>query len=690
MSVKRLAALLAAVIMAVAALSVRSAKAYGETCTITLVWPHKWVLVSVDENPHHHGYFDVEYDEDGYPFYRVGDDIFYVDPESVEEVLEFLYTVQVTVDDESCLTGREFEAKDLRYFQYEVTEWSTAPGGRVAIRSNQPFWQVRELLCEGMTLYPVTWQQLPHITYHNTYSGESFISRGGHTETVAGECYERPYGYQAGWAEEPGEEVQYNSGDEIPMTENIDLYSVWKQSRISGIPPVNRFSLRRIEHLWFGGRRWRKIGEDWDKVLLIYDNPMTKDGDFYEYDNTAYLYRYVEASCTDWYNGFSGAEQAAVCSTDKGMDSLYFIDGDRGDRYPPLQGAKLFLFSAPEAYTYFSGDDDRKLAGAATNQWFLRNGEEHLGHADETWGIAAIVDADGKCSFVPCPTPIASYAEQGLYLAAGERPAFVLDRTPVLFTSSAAFGYKSSAPEDGSSFGRFSGSDDPYEGDLWREEQKATLLDENFQGFTAQGNDPNSAAVTPEGTVEISFANAVIDSETEQNRYVSAMLCDSGDEVLGYASMKPEASSGTWVLTLPPGLDVSAGDYILKVFNEQQNSGWSSDFASPFSIIHLTKATVPEFGTPDLTMPAELRAIEANAFEGVEEIKAVDARNCTYIGEEAFKNCTELTQIMVDAECEIEEGAFSTDGTVWVYANGEGKAKTFCDTHEGFEFVQVE
>ena len=128
----------------------------------------------------------------------------------------------------------------------------------------------------------------------------------------------------------------------------------------------------------------------------------------------------------------------------------------------------------------------------------------------------------------------------------------------------------------------------------------------------------------------------------------------------------------------------------LKVFNEQQNGVGCSDYASPFSVIHLTKATVPEFGTPDLTMPAELRTIEANAFEGVGEIRAVDARNCTYIGVEAFKGCTELTQIMVDAECEIEEGAFSTEGTVWVYVDGAGAAKTFCDAHEGFEFVQVE
>ena len=65
MGVKRLAALYAAVIMAAAALPARSAKAFGETYTITLRWPHKWVYVSADENPLHHGYFDVEYDEHG-------------------------------------------------------------------------------------------------------------------------------------------------------------------------------------------------------------------------------------------------------------------------------------------------------------------------------------------------------------------------------------------------------------------------------------------------------------------------------------------------------------------------------------------------------------------------------------------------------------------------------------------------
>ncbi|MBR3333548.1 MAG: leucine-rich repeat protein [Clostridia bacterium] len=677
MSVKRIAALLAAVIMAVAVLPARSAKAYGEIYyTITLEWTFRRVYVSEEENPLYSGYYDLEYDEDGRLFYRIDKEIRYLDSERIEYKK---LSVRKTFEVNECLSGFEFAESDDSYFVHKVTGWTSVPFGSVELESGQPLWQADCMLYDGMTLYAVEWKTLPTVTYHSTYSGETLVSRGPGSDYATSWTCERPYYYQVGWSLEPYGALKYREDDVITEKGNVDLYTVWEQSRISGIPPVIKRDRQPVEHYWFGGKYWRKIGENEEKALLIYDDWMRLGGYDPEHDDSHLLYNQVMDCCTDWYNGFSGAEQAAVCSTDKGEDA---------DTTMPLQGAKLFLLSRLEAYTYFSGRDDRKHEGP-TNQWFLRNVLLNLGREEH---LLPLVNADGDFSYTPDHMYLQYYVEYyGIYFAAGERPAFVLDLTSILFTSSAESESKFRAPEDGSSFGIFVGQHDPYEGGYnYQQNQKVTLLDETYQAFTAQGNDPDGAAVTPEGMVEISFANALTDTETDQNRYISAMLCDSGDEVLGYASMKPEASSGTWVLTLPPGLDVSEKEYTLKVFNEQQNGVGCSDYASPFSVIHLTKATVPEFGTPDLTMPAELRTIEANAFEGVGEIRAVDARNCTYIGVEAFKGCTELTQIMVDAECEIEEGAFSTEGTVWVYADGAGAAKTFCDAHEGFEFVQVE
>ena len=150
--------------------------------------------------------------------------------------------------------------------------------------------------------------------------------------------------------------------------------------------------------------------------------------------------------------------------------------------------------------------------------------------------------------------------------------------------------------------------------------------------------------------------------------------------------MKPSASSGTWELKLPRDLH-SSGVYTLKIFNEQQNGVGCSDYASPFSVISLTLC--PAFREADFTLPADTAVIEAGAFDGDKLITAVDARNCSSIGKDAFRGCTALTQILVDAECEIDEDAFSGCGTIRVYADGFGKAKTFCDTHDGFVFVKA-
>ena len=155
-----------------------------------------------------------------------------------------------------------------------------------------------------------------------------------------------------------------------------------------------------------------------------------------------------------------------------------------------------------------------------------------------------------------------------------------MDLTKVLFTSPSS-GSKSFTPTDGSSFGEFSGNYDRYQ-------QKMTLLDETYKDFAAQVNGSDRAAVTPGGTLEVSYANAVTDTENESNRYISAMLCDRDGEVIGYASMKPSASSGTWELKMPQNLNVSDAVYTLKVFNEQQNGDGCSDYASPFSVISLT------------------------------------------------------------------------------------------------------
>ena len=98
---------------------------------------------------------------------------------------------------------------------------------------------------------------------------------------------------------------------------------------------------------------------------------------------------------------------------------------------------------------------------------------------------------------------------------------------------------------------------------------------------------------------------------------------------------------------------------------------------------------IPSFGTPDFILPTGVGTIEANAFEGVTKMTVVDAQNCKKIDAEAFKG-TGLKQIRLDKDCDIDEDAFSSCGTVIMYAPAGGKTEQFYNTHDGIEFVAID
>ena len=93
------------------------------------------------------------------------------------------------------------------------------------------------------------------------------------------------------------------------------------------------------------------------------------------------------------------------------------------------------------------------------------------------------------------------------------------------------------------------------------------------------------------------------------------------------------------------------------------------------------------FGTPDFTLPAALTTIEESAFEGVAGMRIVDASNCSSIGKDAFKDCTNLMQIKLPANCEIDPVAF--DHEVYVFAPDDGLTKQCCDAQSNLIFVET-
>ena len=83
-------------------------------------------------------------------------------------------------------------------------------------------------------------------------------------------------------------------------------------------------------------------------------------------------------------------------------------------------------------------------------------------------------------------------------------------------------------------------------------------------------------------------------AQTGTNEYVSVLLCDSNGNVLYYGNIAQNSASGTAALNIPAGL--AAGSYTLKVFSEQCNGDYMTDYASAFEDISLTvlsKETAP-------------------------------------------------------------------------------------------------
>ena len=359
-----------------------------------------------------------------------------------------------------------------------------------------------------------------------------------------------------GWSKSSAGEVVYLSGDTITLTENTTLYAIWtiNQSLIGDIPAS------KGGYVYLGGILWRVIGVSGDRYLLISADVL--DGTKTWNDAKNY--------CGTVYGGFTQLEKNAVESTTKTNDAAYDIYAASN-----LSGAKLFLLSASEAKKYFSSsvNADRQPGG-----WWLRSP-----HSNDEYQ-AGCVDGDGSLFYF--------YVSNGKRY--GSRPAFVLNRSSVLFESAAAGG-KSDA----------NGSFSTYTVPTTTVDRKLTLLDSSRSGFSATSG---SATVAPGGTLEVTYLGA----KTGTGEYVSAMLCDASGNPLYYASLT-SAGSGTWNMTIPA--ELAEGSYTLKVFSEQQNGNNLTDYAGPMQEIALTVS-----GTPVVTVATPTFSPAAGAYAAAQAV----------------------------------------------------------------------
>ena len=150
------------------------------------------------------------------------------------------------------------------------------------------------------------------------------------------------------------------------------------------------------------------------------------------------------------------------------------------------------------------------------------------------------------------------------------RPAFNLNLNSVLFASAAVGG----KPDGGLA------EVSKYSGNEW----KLTLLDSRRNFAVTE----KTVSAAPDDTVTLNYKGAT----TGKNEYISVIIADNnGAQYYGRVA-QPTAESGTVEIKIPS--DIAPGDYTLKVFNEQYNGDYKTDYASNFTDIALTVENQPE------------------------------------------------------------------------------------------------
>ena len=185
-----------------------------------------------------------------------------------------------------------------------------------------------------------------------------------------------------------------------------------------------------------------------------------------------------------------------------------------------------------------------------TSSWWLRS------PGSKTFYVA-IVSSDGSVQYSG-----ASIRKKNNHRTV--RPAFNLNLNSVLFASAAVGG----KPDGGLT------PIPEYSGNEW----KLTILDSSRNFAVTE----KAVSTDPNDTITLNYSGAT----TGANEYISAIIADNNGARYYGRVAQPTAESGTVEIKIPS--DIAPGNYTLKVFSEQYNGDYKTDYASNFTDIALT------------------------------------------------------------------------------------------------------
>ena len=286
------------------------------------------------------------------------------------------------------------------------------------------------------------------------------------------------------------------------------------------------------------------------------------EGDVY-FDNSGNIRNAWQSStaktwCNNFYgSSFSNGEQGAVLATTKSDEALSTGGISFAASENILNGDKVFFLSAEEAENSAYGftDDNARIAnyGNSAGVWWLRSPYTFPNYA----GYAGVVFGG---PVYPCVVSSNRAA----------RPAFNLNLNSVLFTSAAVGG----KPDGGLT------KVPEYSGNEW----KLTLLDSSNNFAVTE----KAVSAAPGETITLNYTGA----SAWANEYISAIIADSSGAQYYGRITHPAMGNGTVDIKIPS--DLAPGSYTLKVFSEQYNGDYNTDYASNFTDIALTVENQPD------------------------------------------------------------------------------------------------
>ena len=264
----------------------------------------------------------------------------------------------------------------------------------------------------------------------------------------------------------------------------------------------------------------------------------------------------VQQWCKDFASNqpnFSLAEKSAmlgVAKTDSGGNYFNISWGESS----LTADDKMFFLSVRELADYVGNYYQAPglvatFEGGSSDDWWLRS--PGVGNTTSA-GLVTIV---GSVNIYSIKSSLAA------------RPAFNLNSNNVLFTSTAVNGkYDNAIDSSFTPVGTTNSAD-------W----KLTLKDSS-RYFNAS---VSTKKIRANESLTIDYSGAKIGD----NEYVSAMIVDENDDVLYYGRIAHNSESGIATVTIPS--EMATGNYKLKIFSEQYNGDYKTDYASNFVNIDL-------------------------------------------------------------------------------------------------------